>query len=252
MSSTEKMFYTNYGMKVANALFQYLDPVEMFELNTKSESDVESYVELDVEPDVETNVIHDFRITYQKKRVTYISMDHDGIQVNNLIPEKLMRTCRYRKNSKISQAYTKKYEKICSNIYKKIKKNEKYSEMSLKLKDKIIYKPVCELVHTTIGKTRKCAGNLYSHFFSESDRMVLKLYKNRFKIYDFGIDTGKITSHNMTIMSSNQINITFSNGAIFQLKLHTNSYNVKKHISLKYRVKFTNIDEIFSVYASSI
>lgn len=242
MDNTEKMFYANYGMKVANSLGQYLDSLEMFELNTQSES----------ESDVETEVTHDFRLTYQKKRIAYISMTHSGIQVNNLIPEKLMRICRYRKNSKISQSYTKKYEKICANIYKKIKDNEKYSDMSPKIKDKIIYKPVCELVHATIGKTRKCASNLYSHLFSESDRIVLKLYKNRFKIYDFGIDKGQITSYNMKIMAKDHIDVTFSNGAEFQLKLHTNSYNIKKHISLKFRVKFTNIDQMYSICSVSI
>ena len=245
------MYYTNYGMKIASGLAEYFDSIKMFELN--SHEDGEDDADDADDADVETNLpVHDFRLLYKNKRIAYVSMSHSGIAVNNLIPEKLMKICRYRKNAKISQKYTKKYDKICSNIYKKIKKNNKYSDMTPKSKDKIIFEPICDLIHDTIGKTRKCANNLYSYIFSESDRIVLKLYKNRFKIYDFGIDKGAITSYSMKVIEKDQIHITFSNGAEFHLRLHTNSYNVKQHISLKFRSKFVNMDEMFSICSVSI
>lgn len=236
LETTERMFYTNYGLKVANALAEYLDSVTSFELNTDEEADV----------------VHDFRLIYQKKKVAHISMAHAGIEVNDLIPEKLMRICRYRKNSKISQTYHKKYDKICSNIYQKIKKSSKYSDMPSKSKDAIIFKPICELIYATIGKTRKCSNNLYAHLFSECDRIVLKLYKNRFKMYDFGTDKGAVSSYNLKVVGKDQIHITFSNEAEFQLKLYTNSYNIKKHISLKFHTKFANIDDMYSICSIAV
>lgn len=228
---SERTYITNYALNLANGLISYLGEIKAFELNDTDDHEI----------------IHDFRLIYKKKSTAYISIDHLGIGTKDIIPEKLMKICKFKKNSNIAKSFLSEYDEITNEIYKKIKDYEKYSDVSDKVKRNSIYKPICNLLIDSIGTKRKCAQQLYNHLFPESGRIMIKLYSSRFIIYDFGKQTKEITSYKMKLVSNNEVEIVFNNGASFLLRLRTNSPEIKKHISIKFKTTFTNMDDIFSV-----
>jgi hypothetical protein len=234
----DKIYFTKYALKLAQGLADYLDEIVSFELNT----------------DPEHEVVHDFRLIRKKKNeCIYVSTDHNSIIVRDLIPEKLMRICKYKKNTNICKAYLNGYEAFSKKAYKKISSHDKYSDLKDKTKNSVILEPLCNLVVETIAKKRKCAANLYDHLFGEQNRIVLRLYKNRFTIYDFSKELeNEVESYKMKLTSSDGITITFNNGAKFTLVLHTNATEIKEHLSLKFHTNFVNMDELYSVSTSNI
>lgn len=236
LESSDKIYYSKYAIKLANCLFEYLEGICMFEINTNSEGEI----------------IHDFRLTWKKNNVTHISMSHASINIKNIIPEKLMKICKYKKNTNICKKYISEYTKICDNAYKKIKSKEKYSDLNEKTKNTVLLEPVSSLFVDSLALKRKNAENLYNHLFCETDRIVFKLYKNRFTMYDFGKELANIKTYKLKLAHCNEITVTFNNGTIFVLTLHTNSTEIKEHISLKYRTNFSNMDEIFAINSCSV
>ena len=234
----ERIYYTKYSIKLAQSLSEYFKGIKLFEINTDPTSDT----------------VHDFRLTWRKGNVAHISMSHNSINVRDLIPEKLMRICKYKKNTKICKYYMDKYEKISGSAYKKFKtkRKNKYSEVSNKSKNRILLEPICNLVVNTLSKKRKCSLNLYNYLFAESDRIVLKLYKNRFTIYDFGTKLDEVESFRMKLVEEKELLITFNNGVKIGLVLQTNASEIKEHISIKFRTNFKNMDELFAVSTSSV
>lgn len=236
LDTNGKMYYTKYSINVAQNLFNYLENIKLFEINT----------------DEDNEILHDFKLIWGKDNTAYISMSHASINVKDLIPEKLMKICKYKRNTKICQSYTEKYRKICENAYKKFSDKKKYSVIPEKQKNKNLLNPVCNLVVDTLSKKRKCAANFYNYLFNENNRIVLKLYKNRFTIYDFTIDLKEVESFKMKLNPDNEIIITFNNGVEFGLVLQTNSAEIKEHISLKFHTNMKNMDDIFSIANSTI
>ncbi|AYV85467.1 MAG: hypothetical protein Satyrvirus18_4 [Satyrvirus sp.] len=236
METSEKIYYTKYSIQIVQNLIEYFEKISLFELN--------------VDPDDE--IVHDFRLTWKKNNVARISLNHAGVNINNIIPKKLMKICKYKRNTKISKKYTTNYNKLNDNVYKKIKTKDKYSELNDKKKHKTILEPFCDLVMNTLSKKRKCSENLYNYLFDESDRIVLKLYKNRFVMYDFGIELDNVESFRMKISEGNEITITFNNKAKFVLCLQTNATEIKPQLSLKFHTTFKNIDDLFMVKSSTI
>ena len=228
---SEKMYYTKYSLRIAKSIVDSLEKINLFELNLDSDHEI----------------FHDFRIVWKKDNIAHISMDHNTINTKNLIPEKLMKICKYKKNTNICKEYTIKYKELNDHGYKKIKSNDKYSEIGNNLKNSAILEPMCDLMIETLSKKRKCAKNLYNFLFSESDRIVLKLYKNRFIMYDFGKKLENVESYRMKLKSGNEIIISFNNGTKFCLTLQTNASEIKEHLSLKFHTKFKNIDDLFSI-----
>ena len=213
----DKKYYTRYALHITNKLTEYLTDISLFELNVDPKHEID----------------HDFRLRWKKHNIAHISLSHIGINIKDIIPEKLMRICKYKRNTKICKQYTISYKKINDVGYRKIKSVEKYSQISKKKKDIILLEPICELVLKTLSKKRKCAANLYNHLFAESDRIVIKLYKNRFIIYDFGKKMNDVESFRMKLVSDNTIIIIFNNQAKFLLNLQTNGSEIKNHLSLK-------------------
>lgn len=236
LDTDEKIYYSKYAIKLAQCLMDYLEGITMFEINTDSEHDIN----------------HDFRLIWKKKNIAHISMSHNSINVNDIIPKKLMRICKYKRNTNICKGYSLEYKKINDKAYGKIKSNNKYSEVSEKLKNKNILEPVCNLVVNTLSRKRKCALNLYNHLFGESDRIVFKLYKNRFTMYDFGQDLDDVDSFGMKLAGSNEIVITFNNKTKFMLALQTNVSEIKQDLSLKFHTTLKNMDELFAVSSSTV
>lgn len=235
LTNEEKIYYTKYSMVIAQSLSSYLEKISLFELNT----------------DPEDEIIHDFKLTWKKDNIAHISLEHNTINTRDIIPEKLMKICKYKRNTKLAKAYLESYQKINDDGYKKIQSNTKYSEVKDKPKNKIILNPMKTLVFNTLSKKRKCASHLYDHLFGESDRIVFRLYKTRFVMYDFGKELDDVESFKMKIDPEN-ITVTFNNGAEFALCLITNATEIKPHLSLKFKSTFCNMDELFSIEKKSV
>lgn len=226
----ERIFYGEYSLKLVKHLSTYLTNISLFEINK----------------DTDSEIIHDFRLGWGKKSINYISIDHSSIGVQNIIPEKLMKICGYPKNTKMYKAYTKEYQLINKAAIKKISSFKKYSEVSDKVKRKKIINPIVDLFYNTLSKRKKCANKLFNYLFNEGDRIVLKLYKNRHMIYDFGKEIDEVESYKMKIIE-NEIIIIFNNGLQFSLKLNINATQIKEKLSLKFHTVLSNIDEIFAI-----
>ena len=235
LSKNDKIYYTKYALQIAQNLSEYLDDITLFEINT----------------DEAPEIVHDFRLTWGKKNISHISMDHSSININDVIPKKLMKICKYKRNTNICKMYNANYKKINDNGYKKIKAKDKYSEISVKAKSKHLLEPVYQLVLSTLSKKRKCAANLYNHLFCESDRIVLKLYKTRFTIYDFGKTLDDVESFRMKYISDKELVIAFNNHVKFSLVLQTNGSQIKENLSLKFHTSIKNLDDLFAVKSSS-
>ncbi len=236
LQSDEKIYYVTYAMKLAKTFIDYLIDITLFETNANDDEEIS----------------HDFRLGWGKANIMHISMCHTSININDIIPQKIMKICGFTKNTNICKKYLEEYSDLNEKIYAKINDCERYSELSAKTKHKKILEPFTELVVNTLGKKRKCAEKMYNHLFKECDRIVLKLYKNRFVVYDFCLQPDNVTSYSMKLESSNVIKITFNNGSVFELTLNTNAFEVKENISLKFHTKFCNIDEIFAIATEKV
>lgn len=236
LTPEDKMYYANYALQLSKSLTNYLDDITLFEINT----------------DDEHEIFHDFRLVWKKDNVAHISMSHNSINIRDIIPEKLMKICKYKKNSKIHKSFTEAYQEITDVGYQKIQNKVKYSEINEEKKNKWIIDPVCNLVTTTLTKKRKCAVHIYNYLFNESERIVFRLYKNRYTMYDFGAKLDDVEGFKMVLESNNTISITFNNCLKFVLVLQTNATEIKKHLSLKFHTKLENMDEIFAITTGTV
>lgn len=233
----QRFYYIRYGLQIAKCLMENYENFSKLELNNDSDHEIK----------------HDFRLVWNDlDKMVHISMDHRSITVRDIIPDKLMKICNYKGNTKICREYKESYAQLNKECYRSIRKKEKYSELTIKRRQKAIIEPFNDLLISTLSKKRKCARHLYSHLFDESERSVLKLYKNRFTLYDFSKDIGEVDSFRMKLTTDNLISIIFNNKAKFQLSLQTNASHIKKHISLKFHTDFKNIDDFFAVANCSV
>lgn len=231
LSNSEKIYYNKYALQIVQSLSEYLADITRFEIN------------MDESPEI----VHDFKLFWGDGNVVHISMAHSSINVKDVIPKKLMKICKYKRNTNICKMYNGKYKKINDTGYKKVKSKEKYSAVSARTKSKYLLEPVYELVLNTLSKKRKCAANLYKHLFCETDRLVLKLYKNRFTIYDFGKELDAVESFRMKYIADKELVITFNNKVKFSLVLQTNGTHIKENLSLKFHTSIKNMDELFAI-----
>uniref|UniRef100_A0A6C0LUP2 Uncharacterized protein n=1 Tax=viral metagenome TaxID=1070528 RepID=A0A6C0LUP2_9ZZZZ len=236
MEIDKKLYYSKYALQIVKNLNEYIEEIKILELNIRS---------------TDSTIIHDIRLI-SKIGTCCISLQHDTINIKDIIPNKLMKICKYKKNTDIAKKYTEMYEKINNIAFQKIKIEDKYSNLSDEVKESKIYRPLCNLIMDTLSKKRKCANNLYNHLFSEKDRIVLKLYKNRFVLYDFDKEHDEIKSFKINFTDPNKLNISFNNGAYFELKIKTNAIEIKEHISVKFKTHFKNIDDMFAINSSTI
>lgn len=238
LTNDNKIYYMKYALQLVSKLTEkdISGEITKFELNVELKSDID----------------HHFRLIAGKE-ITHISMSHAQINVKDIIPKKLMKICKYKKNTNISKAYNESYKSISTTIYNKIQSKIKYSNISEKTKDSVIYIPMTDLFHNTLSKKRKCAPYLFKHLFNESDRIVLKLYKNRFCIYDFRkqLEYDPVESYKMKIDHPNKIMIIFNNDLKFTLTLLVNGSEIKEHLSLKFNTQFNDLEK-FNIFSSSV
>jgi len=241
-SSKNKIYYTKYGMSLAQSLTEYMDDIILFDITAQPDTDTDS----------DSEIIYEFALKQQNDDVTQISFTHTNIAARNVIPNKLMKICKYKRNTNVSKQYTTKYDKLNKHIYNKYHNLLKYSSIKDSQKSNNIYEPICDLVYNTLSKKRKCASHLYNYLFAESEQIVLKLYKNRFVIYDFTISQDNIQSYRMKRISLNELSIKFNNNLKFNFILKTNAYDIKENISLKFHVRVANVDEVYAVKNGSV
>lgn len=234
LDTSDKLYYANYSLKIVRGLNEVFGEISAFELGSNDE-------------EIDCN----FTIVVGEESIP-VSLNYKSIMIYDVIPEKLMKICSYRKSTNIYKDYIDAYEKYSKATYKKIGKYEKYSDLKDNVKNKTIYEPLSNLVVDTISKKKKCAPYLYNHLFRECNRVVVKLFKNRFFIYDFRKEMEEIKSYNMKLLSESSIQITFNNKTKFTLNLHTNATAIQEHLSVKFRTNLVNMNELFSVFSASI
>lgn len=228
LSVDEKFYYSKYGLKLAKTLIEQISDVVKYDIN-----------------DTENTEYH-FTLVDGSKKKHYFSLSPSSINVNDVIPNKLMKICGYKGNANVYKFYQSKYQEINQVFQKKFHSKTKYSDIPDKKKNSLILEPVTDLVMDTLSKKRKCVDNLYNHLFSENTRYVIKTLKNYFVVYDFSLELEQLASFRMKKIDYNKIQFTFNNGAKFLLTLQTNSMLIKENLSLKFRTKFTNMDKLYS------
>lgn len=232
----ERVYYSKYCNEIGKLLNDYLPNIHYFEINT----------------DINSQIVHDFKLTWDKNETIPICLNYNTVGINNIIPRKLMKACRYQRNTNISKKYIPEYARLNNKCFKKLKKYEKFSKIPAEKKMDNLLEPFTDLVVSTISRKKKCANNLFNHMFSEVDRIVIKLHKTKFFVYDFSKDIDRAERYRIKKLGKNMFSIQFNNGAVFHLTLKSNSDLIKKILSIKFTVAFYNIDELFLVNSIKI
>lgn len=231
LGTNEKIYYINYASNVMGKLISHVGDVNYLDIDTTNN--------------------HCLMLSVNKgKTFNYVTLARQ--KENDIIPEKIMKVCKYKKGDKTCDQFKESYNSLNNSIYKKIKTYEKYSDIPETVKQKKIYEPVCELVMETLQNEQKCAQKIFSYLFCPSKMIVLKLMQKRYVIYNFNVKQNVDSFEISADEESNKLKITFSNGAIFNLTLLSNSQEVKEHLSLKFHTKFHNINDIYLVDKGSI
>lgn len=264
LTEADQSHYVTYSLKLANSLREYIpriikfyyNPVAVADSVADADSDADADAVADADADKpESQIQHDFRLESKKYGTRLISMTFANLESNDIIPCKLMKICNYRKNTNMYKEYMPLYKDICTNAYNMISDSERYSELSTKTKQKYLYNPIIDLTISTLSKKRKCAEHLYKHLFNEPDRIMLKIHKRKFIIYDFGIELAEsdIKSYRIGKLDvDDSIFILFNNGVQFNLLLRTNNGNITEYISLKYHTKMHNMDQLYAIKRESV
>ncbi len=234
---SQRIYYKSYALRLINAFITKFGEIVYLELVPYEER-------------------QDYDIIFHLKNGTkkYISFDYKNIAVNNIIPEKFPKICKYNKHTNTYKEFIEGYNEIQEIAMNMINKYEKYSDIPYKIELKYIYTPICELVAEYFSNKRKCADNLFKHLFNESDRIVCQLYKKRFSIYDFGKEIEDIGSFKTYIDKEDprKLIIKFNNDMIFYLTLKTNTVPIRDKLSMKFHVELHNMDDIFSIWNECI
>lgn len=232
LSKEDRKYYNKYGDQLANQLFDYIKGIKKFAINLE-----------------DGEIIHDFRLINGKGKVFPVSLKRETVSIRNIIPNRLMKICKYNGNTNMCKNYNKTYTKLEKSIYDESvdkAKNGRYSDLSDKFKDKHIYKPVTDLFVDTLSKKRKCAPSLYDYIFNDGGRLVVYTYKNKFSVYDFMLaDKWEVAeSCRIKRLDTNRVSVEFNNKACFILELKTNGTDIQEHVSLKFNIKFKNMNKL--------
>ncbi len=108
LSVQDKIYYTNYSLKIVQKLVEHVTN----DLSLKIKG-----IEINTEENHE--VVHDFRIICSKNHFIHVSMNHKSINVNDIIPEKLMKICGYKKNQICIKLIRQNIKKFVKDLIKK-------------------------------------------------------------------------------------------------------------------------------------
>jgi len=231
MTNEEKSEYSSHAMKIVNSLFDYIPQISLVEMT-------------DGEPEVDFS--YDLIFHSRKCGKKYIRLTQKNDFIEGLIPQRLMKVCGYRKSTKVYKSYTPAYESLNEDIYERISKKDRFAELTDKQRERDVYDPINTLVQNTLMNKRKCAGKLYAHLVTEDEAIIVRVFKNKYKIYDFGTELeADVSSMSVKKVSADELAIKFTNGVKVDLTLRNNSIDISANISLKYNIKIRNLDELF-------
>lgn len=234
----ERLYYNKYATSVATELFGYLGNIDLFETNEKEDDG------------------YDLRLSVDGgETYSYVSLSHKDVAINDIIPVNLGSVLKFKKKSDDLEEFKEKYAALNKKMYKEVKSFDKFSEVPDESKMDDLFEPTCKFIKKVIEENQDRAKFLYKHLFDEEEKIVIKLLKSRFAIYDFGIKTIKhINSCEVEIDEDdkNKLLLEFNNGAQFCLVLGTNASEIKEHISLKYKTKYKNINDTYFVGKGTI
>lgn len=235
----------NYYLSYANCLIDSL--VKSFKKPKK--------IVINAEPDKKAPMQYDLMLTYGKENSIPISFDFNTIGINNIIANKFMKPCGFKKNSNVYKAYHTAYNKINNKVYEKIKDKDSFSEIKEKFLMKNMYDPITNLLVATLQMKRKCASNLYHSIFDETPRVLIKLMKSRYVIYDFSRYQYQPTGFSLKKESGNELQLKYKkftdedgnriDGPNFKLTLNKNSTKINPILSMKYTITMINMNKLF-------
>jgi hypothetical protein len=228
LDQESKKYYFNYATRITMLMLEYYGQIHKI---CAIENEEEKMV--------------NFTIFYGDNMTTGISLDHKTINIKNILPERLLKFCKIDKCSETAAIYNEKYEIMSNEIYKRIKKYTKYSDISREDK-KWMCNKTSDLFMDVLSDKREYIMNLYNHIFNEMNRLVIKTFSNRFYMYDFAVHYDKPTDYEIQI-DAGVITIIFDNEFEFTLTPMTNGTQVKRHISMKFNTKFINMDRFYQV-----
>ena len=228
-----KMFYKAYALKIIMALVENKVNIKRVNIDHTFDEEPESYF---------INLSND-----NKDPGVDIEFSNTTPVIRDIIPDRLMKICKYQGNSNICKKYKPEYSELNDRIYRELSNYDKYSEISEDDKNKILYEPFVDLFVDTLSKKRKCAVNLYNHLVTFSSKIVVVPSSTVFDIYDFTNtnNLGDNPSYKLKKISENQISIRFNNGSRVVLTLKSNATNIGKHLSLKYHAALDNMSNIY-------
>lgn len=238
MTVEEKNTYSTTAFKIVQSLMEYIPQISLVEMSQEEE----------------VSFSYDFILHSRKCGTKYIRFTQKNDYVNGIIPHKLMKICGYRKNTNMYKSYYPEYTSITEDIYDRFSDKEKFSNLTDKQKERNVYDPVNTLVYNTLLNKRKCAAKLYEHIIDDGEAIVVRVYKRKYKIFDFGIelDADEVSSMSLKKPAADELTIKFNNGVKVELMLRNNNTDITSKLSLKYNAKITNIDELFMVRDNSI
>lgn len=241
LQSPEKIYYSKYAMKILEKITGYMENVSYFEFNDDFESEIQHNFKITWGPDVE-------------KIITPVSLYGETINIVNILPEKIMQYCKQDSESEICIEFEKNYEKLMSNLRNKIIKREESEKLHISKKTELISNSVYKLIIDTLKQMQHCALHLYNHIFSENNRIVFNIAKNKFRMYDFeNPELNDVTSFKIGMDPEKKcIILEFNNEVAFLLTLKMRDSQIKERISLELVTKMVNIDKKFMVQSATI
>jgi hypothetical protein len=240
LNTADKVYYTKYGSRLAQAFVDYLPNIQMFGLDVgEDHPDSQAWItwipdqQEDDEQEPEEICVH-INFTYSEP-------------VRDIIPKKLMRICKYKGNSNKFKAFNEAYEELRASIYSSIEEFSKYSEIELASRREIIFDPLVELIYNTLLRKRDRKDVLFEYLFPNPQAICIDLRKSKFTMYDFTTELEGDNGYHLKILKNGKLNIKFNNGCHFTLTPKTNGTYINEVISLKMHTTLKNVDELFAI-----
>lgn len=223
-----KIYYMTYSLKLVDTLRSHVSNITAIDIPNNYGTFTDAYTLI---------------LTSDDDNIT-VEIGKNMPVLKDIIPDKLMKICKYQGNSNVSKKYKPEYKQLNDKIYSRLsKKYDKYSDISQEKKDIILYEPFVDLFISSLVKKRKCAQHLYNHIITFEPKLLIITRHNNYELYDFTkiSELGDNPSFRLKKIDKNSINITFNNNFKFRLVLHSNATNINQHLSLKYHITFVNV-----------
>lgn len=176
--------------------------------------------------------------------VINISLKNNNFSCKHQRPMSFMNNCGV---SKIQETeYKNEITKILQDFYNKFSVLKKYKEVDKKYIKKL-YSNINDIVIKYIEKLTETQVKKLFYFITGIDpNLVLVINKPKFILLYTRPKIKNPTAVDVSIDKNGYVNLYFSNGCLFTLRLHTAESTINKVISLKYDTKFKNMEQFYS------